>query len=418
MLSEIKAASAVLWKDHKYLKIIFIFLTGFVLFEEMVVFFIDKPTLTTIIKSGLEPQHFPEILLCPDPALDLSVLLPRGYQDGYHYQIGVTGNDTHYEYYRWSGNLSENVEDIVNDVSVLRSEEDCPMTFVWWNDDEKLKYEVVNTTLTRALFPNHRCCRVLKSDNVRSKVMKGVEVRYEEEKYKGKLLNSWKMMMFDEKVYSVFQHNTETMFGESITSSLGSQGTNYYTIKLKQEVYLEETPQYPCIDYQVAGEFDKCLEKEKIEQISRYLNCTPPWMTDNKELWCGLDPVGTEEIMDTTYFLFEEILVGQTESVKCSVPCTKTNYIVNKIGFERKNGRAGIFVIFDNVIEKTVSELKIGPKTLLTRIGGIIGVGKNLLWLLVFLFTSIGSGMTLLGNKCGRKTSSSSSSSESSNMKV
>ena len=409
MLSHIKTASSFLVKDHKYLKIIFIFLTGFVLFEELVVFLFDKPTLTTVVKTEMTPEHFPEVLVCPDPPIDLSLVLPRGYQDGYHYQLGITGNDTNYQAYLWSGNRSENVEKIVNEITLLQSEEDCPMTVVWWNENEKLGFEVVNVSLTRALFPNHRCCRVLMSDNLRSKVIKGIEVRYEQEKYRGKLLDTWKMLMFDRNVYSVFQQNTETIFGDSITSSLGTQGTNYYKAKIKQEIYLEDSPQYPCIDYQEAGEYDQCLEEEKISQILTKLNCTPPWATDNKELWCGEAKAGTDETVDATYFLFEEILMAQSDSKKCSVPCTKTKYFVNKIGFDRKDGKEGMFLIFDNVIEQTVSELKIGPKTLLTRVGGIIGVGKNLLWAIVFLFTSLGSGMTLLGNKCARQTSSSSS---------
>ena len=36
------------------------------------------------------------------------------------------------------------------------------------------------------------------------------------------------------------------------------------------------------------------------------------------------------------------------------------------------------------MVENTISEYQIGPKTLATRVGGIIGVGKNLLWILIF----------------------------------
>ena len=44
----------------------------------------------------------------------------------------------------------------------------------------------------------------------------------------------------------------------------------------------------------------------------------------------------------------------------------------------------GIYMVFEDVVENTVSEYQIGPKTLATRVGGIIGVGKNLLWILIF----------------------------------
>ena len=94
---------------------------------------------------------------------------------------------------------------------------------------------------------------------------------------------------------------------------------------------------------------------------------------------------------------------------KCSVPCTQTNFYVNRVGFDKKVDEQGLVVIFDQFVEKTISELQIGPKTLLTRIGGVIGVGKNLLWLLIFLLTSLGGGLTLIKKKLNKEPSSPSS---------
>ena len=50
----------------------------------------------------------------------------------------------------------------------------------------------------------------------------------------------------------------------------------------------------------------------------------------------------------------------------------------------------GIIIIFDNLVEKTISELQIGARTLVTRFGGIIGVGKNLVWVIIFTLSSLG----------------------------
>ena len=41
--------------------------------------------------------------------------------------------------------------------------------------------------------------------------------------------------------------------------------------------------------------------------------------------------------------------------------------------------RTDLVVLFDKVVEQTVTDWQITPVTLLTRFGGIIGVGKNLL---------------------------------------
>ena len=103
--------------------------------------------------------------------------------------------------------------------------------------------------------------------------------------------------------------------------------------------------------------------------------------------------------------------MGLSDSKQCSVPCTKTHFYVNKIGFERKTSQEGVLVFFENKVEKRISELQIGAKTLLTRIGGIIGVGKNLFWTLVFFFTSIGSLLSLWRKKCNGEMSSASTNS-------
>lgn len=63
-------------------------------------------------------------------------------------------------------------------------------------------------------------------------------------------------------------------------------------------------------------------------------------------------------------------------------------YAVEKLGFYATKKKSGLGITFDNVVEQTISELQIGPKTLLVRFGGIIGVGKNLLWIIIFSVSS------------------------------
>ena len=150
MLSHIKAASSYLRKDHKYLKIFFIVLTLIVLFQEFVVFFIEKPTLTTVIKSKMGPDNLPVVLICPDPATDVSFLFSKGYPDTFYYHLGITANDTTAQqeetqmYYLWSGKGLEDVEEIVMNSSVFKTTEDCPAMQVWWNENNEFVYEHIN----------------------------------------------------------------------------------------------------------------------------------------------------------------------------------------------------------------------------------------------------------------------------------
>ena len=52
------------------MKIIFIVLCGMVLFEELYVFFVEKPTLVKTIKEEFSIEDNPDIILCPEPSVD------------------------------------------------------------------------------------------------------------------------------------------------------------------------------------------------------------------------------------------------------------------------------------------------------------------------------------------------------------
>ena len=75
---------------------------------------------------------------------------------------------------------------------------------------------------------------------------------------------------------------------------------------------------------------------------------------------------------------------------KCLNPCKTSKYYIKDLGFISEEQKSGIIVNFDRKVEKTISELQIGTQTLITRFGGIIGVGKNLLWVIILLFSSVG----------------------------
>ena len=63
---------------------------------------------------------------------------------------------------------------------------------------------------------------------------------------------------------------------------------------------------------------------------------------------------------------------------------------MEQTGFDARQDIYGLFVQFDQNVDVTVSKLEIGLKTLATRFGGIIGVGKELLWVIILLITSCG----------------------------
>ena len=72
---------SVLFKDHRILKIIFVFLTFYLLIEDIILFLIIKPTLTSGTQRRIGPQDFPDILVCPEEGFDLNTLIEFGYSN-------------------------------------------------------------------------------------------------------------------------------------------------------------------------------------------------------------------------------------------------------------------------------------------------------------------------------------------------
>ena len=71
---------------------------------------------------------------------------------------------------------------------------------------------------------------------------------------------------------------------------------------------------------------------------------------------------------------------------------------MDNVGFDARDDRYGLYIQLDQTVDVTVSKLQIGLKTLATRFGGIIGVGKELLWVIIFSFTSLGSCISVCRN--------------------
>ena len=70
--------------------------------------------------------------------------------------------------------------------------------------------------------------------------------------------------------------------------------------------------------------------------------------------------------------------------------------MTRKIGFDERKNKYGIFVRFSREIDVHRSLLNVETLTLLTRIGGIIGVGKQFLWIAITINAILLSTITKL----------------------
>ena len=172
---------------------------------------------------------------------------------------------------------------------------------------------------------------------------------------------------------------------------LKPNGSTVYRVEISQTVHMDNDPSYPCRTYSAPGEYHQCLEHDFVGQSLEMMNCTPPWLTSNKSLWCQDQLQLQQDVYDKFGFLVRELSFGDAISKNCPVPCLTSDYQVNPIGVLQNTAGegSGLMIKLDHNVKRTVSKPQIEFLALLSRFGGIIGLGKNLLWIVILMFTAM-----------------------------
>ena len=87
---------------------------------------------------------------------------------------------------------------------------------------------------------------------------------------------------------------------------------------------------------------------------------------------------------------------GRADVGDCFEPCNSVNFDVKKQVFEARDDRYGLFIQFEDNVETIHSDIAISPTTLITCIGGLIGVGTELFWVIVLSCSALKT-LTALG---------------------
>merc|ERR1711884_622560 len=80
---------SILAKDYKVLKLIFISLTLYLIFDLFYDFLVVKPTYTSLGKRNVSIEGFPDITLCPEQVINISAAKSNGYLDLDEYFSGL-----------------------------------------------------------------------------------------------------------------------------------------------------------------------------------------------------------------------------------------------------------------------------------------------------------------------------------------
>ena len=370
--------------DYGILKFVFIIFALYFIFDTFYLLFVQKPTYTSFAKREKSVEDFPEITICPR-SLDTAALNLRGYPSPEAYYKGL--------FFGWTGNKSEDVKNVSLAVATLKSNQDCKHLknhFGFFNRDKQFydKYPI-EFILTRALSPYHICCKVVPPDLSYSVPLTVFAFQFNNHS----LVESYRVFMADKLTASIFDQNKlSIMLGDKLSSGSRYNGYLVYKVKIREDISLENDPHNPCFDYKIMGEYAQCVENEIIQDNFQYLNCTPPWMTENEDIWCKGVNQFNSTLMATKYKRFLNGL-GMTEPKfkKCPAPCRVKRYQAEVIGVRGwKNVKGGIAIWFLDEVDIVKSSWKMDAKSLISSVGGFIGVSKDFLWLLIMLLTSVG----------------------------
>ena len=272
-----------LFEKYRALKFCFLLLTLYLLVEEFLAYLILKPTLTSRSQGSLKPSHFPNILICPRPSFDLGELQSLGYEHSHDYTMGVS---PFYHSDGWIGNQpAVSAEEVSQRISIIKTVEDCPETIGQFYVGEKIEEVVLEMALTRPMYPNGKCCQVVKPAIAGVSVPRLIFYRTFQLNYTRREVKQFRVFLSDQGSSSHFRPYKFNIDGDKIFSKRTKPGYAEYKLKISEENHLAEDPNYPCRPYQ-AREYDSCLERHFLEETLGMINCSPPWLTDRREMWC------------------------------------------------------------------------------------------------------------------------------------
>ena len=240
----------ILFKDYRILKILFTILATYLIYDEFKVFLIKRPTYTSTEKRKMNPEDFPEIILCPEPSIDINAVRSRGYLNTVGYFKGRY-NSSDLQLISWGGNTSEgeDVKIISEEISALKSATDCEKVKLYFKDTKSSKriYTSSNLVRAKAFYPYHQCCKVIPPTE--SHIYPLLGSRFYFSILNDSIYGSAQVFLKDLVSTSYFDQYKKFMIGDKIVSN--GKGMMNYKVKIMEDKKIENDPQYQCIDYRI-----------------------------------------------------------------------------------------------------------------------------------------------------------------------
>ena len=349
------------------------------------IFVEERPTTTTNLEEELEITDLPEVVVCMDPGFNDSVLRKYGYNIRYYWKGIRKGSKE--KFVGWNGDKDYN----------MSSHEILEESLLFPGGQGHLRYakyfqgvgglKDANVTFRMLISPLGRCMVISPPSQEYSGHFKPDSLRmvFTDAFLKHLRFSSEKLRVFfvDNRNSPKYNLDNMEMVGDQIEIGPDQKAFSFRT-RISRSEHVTGDPLFDCALYTEDNSFEDCIKKDFKKTFETTFGCQPPPFADNIHNICNqkfsFSPNETWEIDKRM-----EYLVSTSLRPNCKVPCTKNKYTTR---FKSKTlfySGIAIHLAFDQRLDVARSRFSINALTLLTRLGGLIGVGRTLLWILVSL---------------------------------
>ena len=160
----------------------------------------------------------------------------------------------------WTGNNSDTTPmDIVNNISVIKTTDDCPFARVNLVDMENYIEHILSYELTPVVHPNGRCCRSRIPSSSRNWTIDGLLVSVKNNSVLFGFGGGVEVYLSDLESANNYHRNKFNVDGEKLETGSGGKGYKIYNLKIYKDIYLENSRNYECKNYKNIYDYSEVL---------------------------------------------------------------------------------------------------------------------------------------------------------------
>ena len=359
-------------------------ITLMLILELFYVFVEEMPTTTANLEEQLSTNDLPDVVVCMDPGFGSETSRKYGYK-GYGYFMGQTdywGG----KFVGWNGdeNQTKSSREILEEILLLPKSQD--LLFGAGYAESLSEYENANVTFMMLIYPIGRCMVIRPPPqetlgNLRNKYF---FVDFNNTYFNQLNLSSVKLNVFlmDNKNSPKLNPDDMEMVGDQMETKLENISSTY-RVRISRSEHVSGDPHVDCAVYTQEYSYDDCIRNNLKGIFQRKIGCQPPHFADKKDDICDQKFNVSDKEDREINEMFEHLFYKDLKT-GCKIPCTKSKYSIrlNKIV---PYPYTEIYIVFDETLDVARSRFSINANTFLTKLGGLIGFGRTLLWILVSL---------------------------------